>query len=46
MDALDPDMRVEKKENEIHTNLGYNYLQEIIKFQASYEVQYKEDYNY
>lgn len=43
---LDANVRVDEEERVIYANLVLQYAWDFIKLQASYRVQYKEDYNY
>lgn len=45
-EVLEPDLWVKEEKREIYSNLGFQHICEIVKIQVSYEVQYREDYNY
>ncbi len=46
VEVLDTDLEVEEEDKEIQSNLRLQYICKIIKIQASYGAQYKEDHNY
>lgn len=46
VDTLNANIKIEKEKREVHTNLRLQHVQDIIKLQAIYEIQYKENYNY
>ncbi|MCJ1344946.1 hypothetical protein MMC31_003151 [Peltigera leucophlebia] len=44
--ALEGDLEIEESEREIWTSLDIQYARDVIKLQAAYGVQYKEDHNF
>lgn len=46
MDILNVDLRVEKVKKKIDSNLNFQYIQNIIKLQAYYEIYDRKSYNY